>query len=114
MRSLPARMSCASPWSLMKRTNCGGSYWRSCADGLFCRRVQCALTLQDRLRRRIGLLQIDAPVLEFLERDRDTGHRTTDKGTRPHDTEIAVEILYFRLTIHRRGAIITIKQSGLL
>jgi len=69
------------------------------------------MTLQDRFRRRIGFLQIDAPVFELFERDWHAGYRTADKRTGPNHAEIAVEIFYFRLAIHRRVAIITIEQK---
>src|SRR5262249_60174493 len=97
-------MSCASPWSLRKRMNCAGSCWQSYeAERLFWRRAK---TLQGRLGRRIGFLQIDAPVFELFERDRHAGYRTADKCTGPNDSEIAVERLYYRLITHRRDALI--------
>jgi hypothetical protein len=89
--------------------NCAGLCWQSYeAERLFCRRAKA---LQDRLRRCIGFLQIDAPVFELFERDRHSGYRTAYKCTGPNDPEIAVEVLYFRLTTHRWVAIITIQQK---
>src|SRR5664279_4253114 len=66
--------------------------------------------LQHRLRRGIGLLPIDAPVFELLERDRHAGHRAAHKGARPRDAEIAIEVFHLRLAVHRRGAIVAIEQ----
>src|SRR6185312_1772188 len=109
MRWRSARMCCASPWSLTRWMNCAASCWQSyAAERLFRRR---AMTLQDRLRRRIGFLQIDAPVFELLKRNRHAGYGAADKCTWPNDAEIAVKIFYFRLAIHRRVAIITIEQK---
>ena len=66
--------------------------------------------LQHRLRRGIGLLQIDAPVFELLERDRHAGHRAAHKGAGAHHAEIAIEVFHLGLAAHRRGAIIAIEQ----
>ena len=70
-----------------------------------------AAPLQHRLRRGIGLLQVDAPVFELLERDRHAGDRAAHEGAGPHDAEIAVEIFDLGLAVHRRGAIVAIEQG---
>src|SRR5277367_5293770 len=68
------------------------------------------LALQHRLRRRIGLLKIDAPVAQFLERNRRAGHGAAHEGAWPHDTEIAVEIFDFGLAGHRLRAVGAVEQ----
>ncbi len=65
---------------------------------------------QHRLRRGVGLLQVHAPVLELLERDRRAGHRAAHERARPDDAEIAVEIFDLGFSRHRRGAIVAIEQ----
>jgi hypothetical protein len=67
-------------------------------------------TLQHRLRIRIGLLQLNAPIFQFLQRNRYAGHRATYKGSRPHNAEIAVEIFNFCLPGHGRAMIEAIEQ----
>ena len=74
------------------------------------RKTGVAISLQNCLWRRISLLQIDIPVLQFLKRDRHTAHRAAHKRTRPHDAEIAIEVFHLRLAIHWRGAIIAVEQ----
>src|SRR6476646_5207738 len=108
MRWRSARMYCASPWSLTRWMNCAGSCWQSyAAERLFRRRAK---TLQDRLGRRIGFLQIDAPVFELLKRNRHAGYRAADKCTWPNDAEIAVKIFYFRLV--RPGEFVRCSVTG--
>src|SRR5690349_2251662 len=53
--------------------------------------------LQHRLGARIGLLPLDTPVLELLERYGDAGHGAAHEGARPHHPEIAVEVADFGL-----------------
>jgi hypothetical protein len=67
-------------------------------------------TLQHRLRTRIGLLQLNAPIFQFLQRNRYAGHRATYEGSRPHNAEIAVEIFDFCLPGHGRAMIEAIEQ----
>jgi hypothetical protein len=53
----------------------------------------------------IWLLQIDAPVFQLLERNRQPGDRATHEGTGPHDAKVAVEIFDLGLARHRGRAI---------
>jgi hypothetical protein len=62
--------------------------------------------------RGIGLLQIDAPVLQLLKRDRHAGHRAGTKAPRPDDAEITIEIFDLGLSRHRRGAIVTVEHAS--
>src|SRR6266699_3205130 len=50
------------------------------------------LALQHNLRRQIGLLQIDAPVLELFERNGGAGHGATHECARSHDPKVSIEI----------------------
>ena len=67
------------------------------ANRLFFGWVSVAISLQNCLWRRVSLLQIDIPVLQFLKRDWHTAHRAAHKCTRPHDAEIAIEVFHLRL-----------------
>ena len=66
--------------------------------------------LHHRLGRGIGLLELDAPVFQLLERDRHAGHGAAHEGARPHDAEIPVEKLDLGLSRHRRRAIVAVQQ----
>src|ERR1700730_1535565 len=61
----------------------------------------------------IGLLALDAPVLELLERDRHAGDRAAHIGARPHHAEIAIELLDLRLAGHGRARIEAVEHGGL-
>src|SRR3954447_23643475 len=65
--------------------------------------------LQDGLGARIGLLPLDAPVFELLERDGDAGDGAAHEGARPHHPEIPVEIADFGLA-RRRPMIVAIEH----
>ena len=56
-------------------------------------------------RRGIGFLQINAPVLQFLQRYRHPGDRAAHECAGPYDPEIAVEKLHLGFPRHRRWAI---------
>ena len=68
------------------------------------------MPLQDRIGIDVGLLQIDAPVFQFLERDRQAGHCAAHERARPHDAKVAVEILDLGLARHGRRAIGSIQH----
>ena len=76
-------------------------------------RVAVRVPLQHRLGRGIGLLQVDAPIAQLLERNRHAGHRAAHERTRPHDAEIAVEIFDIGLAGHRVRTIGAIEQLRL-
>src|ERR1700716_2990484 len=57
--------------------------------------------LQHRLGPRIGLLALDAPVFQLLERDRHPGDGAAHEGAGPQHAEITVEVADFRLPRHR-------------
>ena len=61
----------------------------------------------------VSLLQIDAPIAKLFQRDGYARHRAADEGTRPHHTEIAIEIFDLGLARHWRGTICTIKHRHL-
>src|SRR5262249_19127459 len=69
-----------------------------------------AETLQHRLRAGIGLLQVDAPVFQLLERDCDAGDGAAHEGARPHHAKVAIEIFELGFAGHRRGAIGSIEH----
>src|ERR1700682_75722 len=58
----------------------------------------------------IGFLQIDVPVLELLERDRNAGDSATHEAPRLDDAEIAIEEFHFRLARHGTGPIIAVQH----
>ena len=58
--------------------------------------ISLALPLHRGGRTGVGLLPIDAPVAQFVERDRLAGDGATDEGSRPNDPKIAVDKLEFR------------------
>ena len=59
------------------------------------------MPLQYRARHRVGLLPIDAPVFQFVERYARFGHRATNIGPRRNHAEIAVQILHLRFAMAR-------------
>jgi hypothetical protein len=63
------------------------------------------MSLHHRFRRSVGLLPVDAPVAELLERYRHAGDRATHECSRPHYAKIAIEILDLGLAGHRRWTI---------
>jgi len=66
-------------------------------------RLQCAgkMPLQHRARDRVGLLQIDAPVFQLVERYPRIGHRAAHVGARRGHAEIAIQILHLRFAMAR-------------
>jgi len=59
------------------------------------------MALQHGGRGGVGFLQIDAPVLQLVERNPDVGDGTTHKGAGRDHAEIAVEILHLRFAMAR-------------
>jgi len=53
------------------------------------------MPLQNGFRRRIGFLEVHAPISEFLQRIWYAGYRATHESARPHDAKIAIEVFYF-------------------
>ena len=72
------------------------------------------MALQHGLGARVGLLQVDAPVFQFLQRDRHAGHGAAHERARPHDAEIAVEELDLRFPRHGRGPMKRLSTFSLL
>ncbi len=70
------------------------------------------MPLQDGLRCRVGLLQVDAPIAEFLQWDGNAGHRATHERSRPHDAKITVEVFNLGLSGHGGRSISAIEQTG--
>ena len=70
------------------------------------------IALQNSLRRGIGLLQFDAPVLEFLERDGDARHGAADESPRLHHAEIAVEVFHLGFAVHRNRAVVAVEHGA--
>src|SRR5712691_5191423 len=68
------------------------------------------MALQHRLRAGIGFLQVDAPVFQLLERDRDAGDGAAHERPRPDHAEVAVEELDVRLARHGRWAIVAVEH----
>src|SRR5262249_12493750 len=68
------------------------------------------MALQHRLGTRIGLLQVDAPVLELLERDRHAGDGAAHERARPDHAKVAVEELDLGFAGHRRWAVVAIEH----
>ena len=64
------------------------------------------MPLQHGNRLRVGFLQIDAPVLQFIERYPRVGHRAPYLGSRRDDTKVAVEILQLRFAMAGRTGFI--------
>src|ERR1700704_2320419 len=50
----------------------------------------------------VGLLQVDAPVFQLVERYPRIGHRAAHIGSRRDHAEIAIKILYLRFAMARR------------
>ena len=71
------------------------------------------MPLQHGLGRRIGFLQINAPVSQFLKRNSRAGHGATDKSAGPHHAEIAVKIFDFGLSWAWGSTICAIEQGNL-
>lgn len=71
------------------------------------------VALQDRFRRDVGLLHIDAPVPQLFQRDFRAGHGAADERTGPNNAKIAVEIFDFGLAGQRKGTVGTIEQVHL-
>jgi len=69
--------------------------------------------LHYRFWRRVGLLQIHAPIAKLFQRNGYAGHGAADEGTRPYHSKIAVEIFDLGLARHWRGTICTIKHRHL-
>src|SRR6058998_2374745 len=59
------------------------------------------MPLQYGARDRIGLLQIDAPVFQFVERDPHVGDGAAHIGSWRDHAEIAVQILHLRFAMAR-------------
>src|SRR5262249_19085838 len=64
------------------------------------------MPLQHRLRLGIGLLQVDAPVLQLIERDAHVSDGAADIGSRRDHAEVAVEILHLRFTAARGAELV--------
>src|SRR6202011_1083796 len=60
---------------------------------------------QHRLGGCVGLLQLHAPVFQFLERDGHSRDRTPHEGAGPHHPEVAVEVLDLGLVRHGRAIV---------
>ena len=71
------------------------------------------MPLENSFGRRIGFLQINAPVSQFLKRNGGTCDGTTDIGARPHDAKIAVQVFDFGLSRTRGPTISAIEQGNL-
>src|SRR6202790_1889836 len=59
------------------------------------------MPLQHRARDGVGLLQVDAPIFQLVERYPRIGHRAAHIGSRRYHAEIAIEILHLRLAMAR-------------
>src|SRR3982074_3445335 len=59
------------------------------------------MPLQPRARDRVGLLPVDAPIFQFVERYPRFGHRATHIGPRRNHAEIAVQILHVGFAMAR-------------
>src|SRR5258708_28748831 len=57
--------------------------------------------LQHGARDGVGLLQVDAPIFQFVERDARIGHGAADIGSRRDHAEIAIQILHLRFAMAR-------------
>ena len=72
------------------------------------------MALQHCLRRGVRLLQIDAPVAQFFQRNFSTGDGAADERAGANDTKIAVEIFDLGLAGQGSRTIGTIEQMRLL
>src|SRR5262249_2714043 len=81
--------------------------------GIVCRLPSGVLemSLQHGFRIDVGLLQVDAPIFQLFERDRQASYRAAHEGTRPHDAKVAVEILDLGLTRHGGRAIGSVQHA---
>src|SRR5262245_20638022 len=68
------------------------------------------VALEDRIGAYIGLLQVDAPVFQLFQRDRDPGDGAAHERARPHDAEIAVEEPDLGFPRHGRRAIVALEH----
>ena len=59
------------------------------------------MPLQHGGRNRVGLLQVDAPVFQFVERNLHAGDRAAHIGARRDHAEIAIQILHLRFAMAR-------------
>lgn len=57
------------------------------------------MALQDGAWESVGLLQIDAPVLQFVEWNTSIGNSATDIGSWRNHPEIAVKVLHTRFAL---------------
>src|SRR5579863_7271511 len=72
------------------------------------------VALHHRFGRHVGLLQVDAPVTQFLERDFSARHGTADERAGANDAKIAVEIFDLGLAWQGSRTIGAIEQMHLL
>ena len=61
--------------------------------------------LEHRFRAYIGLLPLNAPIFQLLERDRRAGDRTAHEGAGAHDAKISVKITDLRFSGGRKAMI---------
>src|SRR5262249_11693309 len=73
--------------------------------------VPIGVPLHHSLGRRIRLLQVDAPVSQFLKRDSRAGYGAADESAGPYDAKIAVQVFDFGLSRTRGPTICTIEQG---
>src|SRR3984893_645687 len=59
------------------------------------------MPLQHRARDGVGLLQVDAPIFQLVERYPRIGHRAAHIGSRRYHAEIAIQILHLRFAMAR-------------
>ena len=64
------------------------------------------MPLQHGDRLRVGLLQIDAPVFQLVERDAHLGDGAADIGSWRDHAKVAVEILHLRFTAARGAELV--------
>jgi hypothetical protein len=64
------------------------------------------MPLQHGDRLRVGFLQIDAPVFQFVQRYTRVGYRAPYEGSRRDHTKVAVEILQLRFAVAWRTGFI--------
>src|SRR6516165_2856246 len=99
---------CASSW----RNGCSAHARRNSARAASCRALSLLfqrarkMPLQNGARYRIGLLQVDAPIFQLIERDPRIGHRAAHIGSRRDDAEIAVEILDLCFAVARGAELV--------
>src|SRR6266446_3560717 len=71
-----------------------------------------AMTLQDHLWRGIGLLKVDAPILEFFKGDGLPGDGAAHVGARANHLEIAVKVLDLGLASHGGRTVVAIEHRS--